>query len=185
MLTTADQLGVICSRQKNRIPPESRKCCRSNCSDVQTSSQYILNHATRGWKQRQNAGYWIISQTGFQRPSIWTEQCFPSLLSFFLIKPCRNFTERASWRRIEESWILRGFRNVLIGKNIVHLLRALKASVENKMHICKLQGGSQDFSRGTHNFPNPSNHTLYPPNPKSFSGDLIKGEVTNLNQGFY
>ena len=40
------------------------------------------------------------------------------------------------------------------------------------------QGRSQDFSRGTHNFLNPPTPNPQPPIPKSFSGDLIKGEVT-------
>ena len=38
------------------------------------------------------------------------------------------------------------------------------------------QGCNQEFSRGIHNYSNPSH--LQPPSPKSFSGDLTKGEVT-------
>ena len=75
----------------------------------------------------------------------------------------------------ESCRILRGFQNVLLGKNIVHLLRALKASMEIKCLFAHCRGGSQDFSRVMHNFPNLSNHTPYPRNPKCFSGDLRWG----------
>ena len=51
-----------------------------------------------------------------------------------------------------------------------------RPAIQRRVYSGPYQGRGQDFSGGTPNFPNPSHPT--PPSPKSFSGDLIKDEIT-------
>ena len=104
----------------------------------------ILNHATLGWKHRQNVGYWIISKTRFPTRFDMNWTVFSQSSIFLSHKTMQRFHRMCQLkknRRILQDFAR--FSKCFDWKKplfIVHLLRALKASVENKCTFANCRG---------------------------------------------